>query len=153
MRFRLKKMQKVSTRNIPMLGRVIDTLYDLYLPFKFHETKRLDIKDVIKDKFYLIRENVNLPFPFLEVLEHENPASNYTVYLIDSEDNYKFRFLERFNNKTFNNAESLTSIPSYLYTGDTESGTSTNFGAYNNNFVCSMVCLDSIFNSIGLRCK
>lgn len=87
------------------IEKLINDLYNLHLPLKLHETKRLEITDNIRHKFYLVKENVPLPCSFLSLLEYQHVSSKYIIYVID---------VERYYSNCDNDSESDTSLTNSL---------------------------------------
>lgn len=76
-------MKKRMHWDIPMVDTLINMMYSLNLPLKFQETNKLEITDITKDNFYIIRESYKGTCPFYKILENGIFAPNVTVYMID----------------------------------------------------------------------
>lgn len=81
----MKSIRSKCKYDVASTERLINTLYNLYLPLKFHETRRLEISDHIISKFYLVRESTKCDFPFLDILQTELASPRYVIYVIDVE--------------------------------------------------------------------
>lgn len=79
----LKAMKKRMHWDIPMVDSLIKMLYSLNLPLKFHETNKLDITDITKNNFYIIRELYKGQCPFYKILESGISSPNVTIYVLD----------------------------------------------------------------------
>ncbi|RZC40606.1 uncharacterized protein BDFB_002774 [Asbolus verrucosus] len=79
----LKKIPDGIRYRNPLIGTVINLIYDICLPLKFFETGRLELVDKLKEKFYIITGPWSQPFPFLEVLQLRQISTLSTIYVID----------------------------------------------------------------------
>lgn len=79
----LKNFPREIKDEVPLVFRCLNLLYSLFLPLKFFETGRLEVSDRFKNRFYLINQPWDFPFPSLEVLESQYMCTRKTIYLVD----------------------------------------------------------------------
>ncbi|XP_044761455.1 uncharacterized protein LOC123318781 [Coccinella septempunctata] len=79
----LKNFPEEIKEDVPLVYRCLNLLYSLFLPLKFFETGKLEVSDRFKNRFYLINQPWDFPFPCLEVLESQYMCTRKTIYLVD----------------------------------------------------------------------
>lgn len=79
----IKGLSELKRLEIPLLQRIENLIYDMYLPLKLFKTRRLEITDKLSSKFYLVTGYWNEPFPFLEILTAEERSTLSTIYVVD----------------------------------------------------------------------
>lgn len=67
----------------PLIQKLVDAMYNLYLPKKFYELGKLAITDKLRDRFYVVQGKRSGSFPFLEILEEMKVCPRAVVYVID----------------------------------------------------------------------
>ncbi|XP_018330323.1 armadillo repeat-containing protein 3 [Agrilus planipennis] len=78
------KNLEIKDREINLMKeRLMDMIYDLYLPIKFFDKNRLDVTDCIRDRFYMVCGCWRGSFPFLEILESQQISTCKTIYVAD----------------------------------------------------------------------
>ncbi|KAF5284946.1 hypothetical protein FQA39_LY16901 [Lamprigera yunnana] len=81
----VKLLEMFSTelkKEIPLIDRLITSMYDFYLPLKFYKKGRLEVFDHLESRFYLVT-GYTTSFPFLEILERMNMNLRTLVYVVD----------------------------------------------------------------------